>query len=79
LVQLAFYRPKSKELSAFPKTYWLRNRAIGAEMASVLKKAKSQLAEVVAAGCSCDALGGCARGHLPQTNSSQNASRPIIK
>jgi hypothetical protein len=25
-------RPKSKELSAFPKTYPLRNRAIGGEM-----------------------------------------------
>jgi hypothetical protein len=24
-----FYRPKSKEMSAFPKTYWLRNCAIG--------------------------------------------------
>jgi hypothetical protein len=32
LVQLAFCRPKSKELSAFPKSYPLRNRAIGDEM-----------------------------------------------
>ena len=29
---LAFYRPKSKESSAFPKPYPLPNRAIGAEM-----------------------------------------------
>jgi hypothetical protein len=32
LVQLALYRPKSKESSAFPKSYPLRKRAIGGEM-----------------------------------------------
>jgi hypothetical protein len=46
---LAFCRSKSKETSAFPKPYPLRNRAIGDEMASMLKKAPSQLAEAVGA------------------------------
>jgi hypothetical protein len=40
-ITLAFYRPKSKETSAFPKPYPLRNRAIGGEMALVLKNAPS--------------------------------------
>ena len=53
---LAFYRPKSKETSAFPKPYPLRNRAIGDEIALMLKDAPNQLAEAVAAGCSCGAL-----------------------
>jgi hypothetical protein len=59
-VDLAFYRPKPKEMSAFPKTYWLRNRAIGDEMASMLKNAPSQFAEAVAEGGSCGAPGDCA-------------------
>jgi hypothetical protein len=49
---LQVYRPKSKELSAFPKPYPLSNRAIGAEMEGMLKAAPSQLGEAVAAGCS---------------------------
>jgi hypothetical protein len=32
LAQLAFHRSESKESSAFPKPYPLRNRAIGDEM-----------------------------------------------
>jgi hypothetical protein len=36
-----FYRPKSKETSAFPKSYPLWNRAIGDEMTSMLTKAPS--------------------------------------
>jgi hypothetical protein len=50
---LAFYRknrPKSKELSAFPKSYPLRNRAICAEMHQMLSNAPSQFAKAVAAG-----------------------------
>jgi len=35
---LAFSRPKPKELSAFPKSYPLRNRALGGEMVQTLKK-----------------------------------------
>jgi hypothetical protein len=76
---LAFHRPKSKELSAFPKSYPLRNRASGDEIALMLKDAPSQLAEAVAAGGPCGALGNCACGHPPQTNSSQYASRPTVK
>jgi hypothetical protein len=47
---LARYSPKSKESSAFPKPYPLRDRAISAEMALMLKNTPSQLAEPVAAG-----------------------------
>jgi hypothetical protein len=73
LAQLAFSRPKSKESSAFPKPYPLRNRAIGDEIALMLKDAPNQLAEAVAAGCSCGAMGVRVGGHPPQINSSQYA------
>jgi hypothetical protein len=45
---LAQSRPKSKELSAFPKSYPLRNRAIGGEITVVLKNPPRELAETLA-------------------------------
>jgi hypothetical protein len=58
LVQLAFYRPESKESSAFPKPYPLRRRVIRDEMISMGKNAPSQLAEAVAAGGPAGAVPG---------------------
>jgi len=46
---VAFYRPKSKESSAFPKPYPLRNRAIGGEMAQTLEYLPRELADAVTA------------------------------
>ncbi|MGA2324339.1 MAG: hypothetical protein ABSG22_10870 [Sedimentisphaerales bacterium] len=40
----------ARKMSAFPRSCPLWNRAIGDEMASMLKNAPSQLAEAVAAG-----------------------------
>ncbi len=52
----AVFHPKSKELSAFPKTYPLRNRAIGAEMTRILKNPPGELAEAVGAAPCLDCL-----------------------
>ena len=60
------FLPKSKELSAFPKSYPLRNRASGGEMDLCLKNAPSELAEAVAIGGSCSALANCAWGNPPR-------------
>jgi hypothetical protein len=55
---LAFYRPKSKETSAFPKSYPLGKRGLCGEMALMLKNAPSQLVEAIAAGGSAGAVAG---------------------
>jgi hypothetical protein len=58
LSQVASSHPKSKELSAFPKSYPLRRRVIRDEMISMGKNAPSQLAEAVAAGGPAGAVPG---------------------
>lgn len=48
----------ARKTSAFPKPYPLWNRAIGDEMASMLKNAASRLAKAVAAGGPAGAVPG---------------------
>jgi hypothetical protein len=65
LAQLAFYRPKSKELSAFPKPYPLRKRTFGGEM-RVMLKTRQVMAEALAAGNLWGIVGDRVCGHQPQ-------------
>jgi hypothetical protein len=83
---LAFYGPKPLKTTQNPKNCPLfqnlircANRAISDEMAFILKNAPNQLAEAVAAGGPCGAVGGCARSGPQQTNSSQYASKPTFR
>jgi hypothetical protein len=58
------HNPKKRPL--FQNLIRCANWASGGEIALMSKDAPNQLAEAVAAGCSCGALGNCVCGHPPR-------------